>query len=157
MGITAGAMRKRLEAYVDTRNELEMQALRLDQKRQQVGDIKSPKYEPTAAASSTPGNPVARDVIALERLEERVAELTAQERSEHEALELIISRVTNAQQRALLRMRYFDLMEWPDIAFSFYGDSIDYITEEREYVTKCYRLHTRAVSSMCSVQRRLIA
>lgn len=156
MGITAGAMRKRLEAYVNLRHELSMQAQRLDQKRQTVGDIKSPSYDP-GKAPSTPGDAVAREVLALERLEERVAELAAQERSEHDDLERIIARVTNAQQRALLRLRYFDLMEWQDIAFSFFGDRVDFLTEEHDYVTKCYRLHTRAVSSMCSVQRRLIA
>lgn len=156
MGITAGSMRKRLEAYVDLRRELKLQALRLDQMRQTVGDVRSPKYEP-GKASSTPGDTVARQVVALEALEERVAELHEREQSEHADLERIISHVTNAQQRALLRMRYFDLMEWPDIAFSFYGDRVDYLTEEHDYVTKCYRLHTRAVSSMCAVRRRLSA
>lgn len=156
MADTAGAMRKRLEAYVDLRRELKMQALRLDQMHQTVGDVRSPSYEP-GKASSTPGDGVSRSVIALEALEERVAELAHRETEEHDDLERIISRVNNAQQRALLRMRYFDLMEWPEIAFSFYGDRIDYLTEEHDYVTKCYRLHTRAVSSMCAVRRRMIA
>lgn len=156
MAETAVAMRKRLEAYIDLRRELKMQALRLDQMRQTVGDVKSPRYEP-GKASATPGDAVARSVVALEALEERVAELADREAEEHDALERIICRVTNAQQRALLRLRYFDMMEWPEIAFSFYGDRIDYITEERDYVAKCYRLHTRAVSSMCTVRRRMIA
>ena len=156
MAVTERTMRQRLDAYVDLRKELRMQAMRLDQMRQTIGDIRSPKYEP-GKASSGPDDGVARDVIALENLEHRVAELIGHEESEHDDLERMICRVTNAQQRALLRLRYFDLKDWADIAFAFFGDRADFLTEEHDYVAKCYRLHSRAVSSLVAVHRRMFA
>lgn len=46
MAVTARTMRQRLDAYVDLRKELRMQAMRLDQMRQTIGDIRSPSTNP---------------------------------------------------------------------------------------------------------------
>ncbi len=156
MGTSDGAMRRRLEAYVDLRHEIKMQTLRLENMTQSVGDVRSPSYEP-GKAPSLPGDAVSRKVIALESLARRVSELVEMERTEHDELERMVSRIPNAQQRVVLRMRYFDLMEWRDIAFALYGDRVDYVSDEGGYVARCYRIHTRAVSSMCSTRHRMSA
>lgn len=152
----AASMRKRLEAYADMRKELGMQTLRLEQMRDTLGDIKSPQYK-VGKTTGTPGDGVSRDVLALERLEERVASLAILEHDEHEALERMVGRLYNVEHRMLLRMRYFDAMDWDDIAFNFYGDRIDYLTEEHEYKRKLYRLHTRAVGALSCVQARYLS
>ena len=146
---TTDSVRSRLEAYRSACREYDLQINRLEQKRQEVGDVKSPTFEalPTTVSSSDPN---ARKVLELMRLEERISSLREWIEDEHETLELYIQRMTNAEQRMVLRMRYFDGMEWPDITFVYYGDRVDYVTEEDSYKHRLYDIHTRAVTSLAS-------
>lgn len=156
MANSAVSMRKRLEGYADMRKELDMQTLRLEQMRDTIGDIRSPQYKP-GKTRCTPSDGVSRNVVMLERLEERVERLRILEHDEREALERMIEHLYNAKHRALLRMRYFDALDWTDIAFQFYGDRVDFFVEEHEYTRKLYRLHTRAVGALACVHARQMA
>lgn len=153
MNKAAESTKSRLQAYLNACRELELQELRLDQKRAAVGDIKSPTLDamPKAYSSSDPN---ARKVLELLRLEERVKDLKTFVRDEHEALELAIQRMRNAEQRMVLRMKYFDGMSWDEINFVFYGERIDFLTEESRYRQQLYDIHSRALVSLASVLAR---
>lgn len=148
---TSASVRSQLEAYRSACRELDLQLQRLEQKRQELGDIKSPTLEAMPAGFNA-GDPNARKVMELVKLEERIENLEAQIESEHNELEPLIQRMKNAEQRMVLRMRYFDGMEWDDITFAFYGDRIDYVTEEKSYRHQLYDTHTRAISSLAVVK-----
>lgn len=146
--------RARLEAFREQRRELNMQTLRLRQMRDNIGDVKSPDLEAKPKVMSF-GDATTRKVIALQELAEVVEDLTIRDHDEHEALEAIIKHVYRADQRFVLRMRYFDLLEWPDIAFALYGDRADYLTGEKEYINHLYRIHTKAIRSMTAARRAM--
>lgn len=151
---TTSSIRSQLEAYRNDCRELELQLLRLDQKRQEVGDVKSPTLEamPASVANSDPN---ARKALELMKLEERIGNLEAHLEAEHDDLERLIRRMKNPEQRMVLRMRYFDGMEWDDINFAYYGDRVDYLTEEKNYKHQLYDIHTRAITSLASVKTTL--
>lgn len=147
---TSDSVRARLEAYRNICREYDLQILRYEQKRQEIGDIKSPTFEalPSVTVSSDPN---ARKVVELMRLEERIVYLKEWIGEEHDALEKAIQRVRNPEQRMVLRMRYFDDMDWSDITFAYYGDRVDYVTEEDSYRHRLYDIHTKAITSLASV------
>lgn len=146
------AMRSRLKRYVNTRKEIAYQRQRLETLREEVGFIRSPSMD--LSRSRFTDNKQERLLIRLEEMETKLSQLIADEAEEYEALERIVCKLNNPEQRAIIRMRYFDLMEWPDIVFTMFGDRVDFITEEEDYRRRSYRIHTKAVSTMASISHR---
>ena len=143
----------RLKAYSDLRRELEMQSVRLVQMREQMGELRSPALGIMPPTFSD-GDKVSRDIIRISELEQTVESLFASERAEHDELERIIKRMHNADQRFLIRSRYFDGMDWEQIAEMMYGDRADYTLNRRDYVVKLYHLHTKSIISMTAARCR---
>ena len=63
-------------------------------------------------------------------------------------LEGLIGRLHSADERAVLRMRYFDLSGWPEIRSSLYGDKPDFLQREQSYSRRAFRLHTDALAAL---------
>lgn len=149
----SNAMKLRLEGYSDMLAELKIQSERLRRKIEELGDIRGIDYS-KGNVCAPPGNPVASEILAVERLAEEVDDIAEREHDEHEALERMVSRIGNVEQRAVIRMKYFDGMGWDDIASFFYGERADFETYRSDYIHILHKTHTRAVASMARMARR---
>lgn len=143
------SMKLRLEGYANMLKELRMQLARLERKVAALGEIGGLDYS-RGMVAAPPGDPVANEIQAIEHLREAVAEIAVREEAEHAALERIIARMANAEQRAVIRMRYFDGLDWGDIADCFYGDRTDFDIYRGEYIHILQKIHTRAVAAMAA-------
>lgn len=144
------SIRARLDAYLNMRRELAYQTMRLKNIYQSIDAIKSPTME--SASHNGVHDGVSLRVAEMMQLEEKIDDLRESCVAEQESLEKIISRIPSAEQRCLLRMRYFDAMRWSEITHAFFGDQIDYASKEDEYRRVLYVLHTRALRSMAHVK-----
>lgn len=147
------SMKLRLEGYANMLKELRMQLARLERKVATLGEIGGLDYS-RGMVAAPPGDPVANEIQAIEHLREAVAEIAVREEAEHAALERIIARVANAEQRTVIRMRYFDGMDWTEIAECFYGDRPNFAQYRSDYIGILQRLHTRAVAAMAAAARK---
>ena len=75
----------------------------------------------------------------------------AQEEAEREAIERIIENLKTANERAVIRLRYFDRLEWSDVTFLLFGDRADYIDKMDIYQDRTYKIHGRALWKMAEV------
>lgn len=145
-------VKERLRRYADLLDEIDMQRLRLDMMRGDMGGLRSPSYDSQGSGSGQADpDGVHRKAARAIALEERIEADRLRAEAEHDELERMVSRVPHAMERAVLRMRYFDRMSWDEVAFSLYGDRADYLDMAFEYRQRVYKRHREAVLSLALV------
>lgn len=143
-------VKERLRRYSDLLDEIDMQRLRLDMMRADMGGLRSPSYDPQGSAQTDPDG-VHRKAARAISLEERIEADVLRAEAEHGELERMVRRIPRAMERAVIRMRYFDRMSWDEVAFSLYGDRADYLDMAFEYRQRVYRRHREALLSLALV------
>lgn len=147
------ATKNRLREYTALLREIDNQRERLERHIISMGPS-SPNL--TGMPSSHGGQPqskVARDVEKKIELEEQIAELVAQERAERKKLEQLIRKIKSPDERAVLRMRYFDREEWQDITHSLFRKAKDYKGNFQNYQRKTYKIHGAALVSLSEASK----
>lgn len=144
-------MKDRLRRYSDLLDEIDMQRLRLDMMRADMGGLRSPSYGSEGSSSPDPDG-VHRKASRAIALEERIESDRLCAQAEHDELERMVRRIPHAMERAVLRMRYFDRMPWDEVAFALYGDKDDYLDMAFEYRQRVYRRHREALLSLALVE-----
>ncbi|MBQ9229066.1 MAG: DUF1492 domain-containing protein [Paludibacteraceae bacterium] len=140
------AIKNRFRAYADLLREIDNQKERLDRHVASMGPA-SPNVTGMPHAKGGHHSKVERDVEKKIELEEQIAELVAEEREERKTLEHTIRRIKNPDERAVLRMRYFDREEWQDITHSLFRKAKDYKRNFTNYQRKTYKIHGAALVS----------
>ena len=92
------------------------------------------------------------DAAQYERMEQEVVDLGhAIEREERAALEAMIRQVENPDERAVLRLRYFDRADWDGICAVLFSDRQDYLERIDSYQNRTYKAHGRALLRMAEI------
>ena len=144
-------VKARLRRYSDLLDEIDMQRLRLDMMRGDMGGLRSPSYDSQGSEQTDP-DMVHRKAARAIALEERIEADVLRAEAEREDLERMVRRIPRAMERAVLRMRYFDRMSWDEVAFALYGDRADYLDMAFEYRQRVYRRHREALLSLALVE-----
>ena len=90
-------------------------------------------------------------VLRKMELEEQIEERLAEEREERAALEAMIRQVENPDERAVLRLRYFDRADWESTCGVLFGDRRDYVDRVDAYQNRTYKIHGRALLNLAAV------
>ena len=98
------------------------------------------------------GAPLANSRKAREaELNEERLKKEAEEREERAALEAMIRQVENPDERAVLRLRYFDRADWDGICAVLFSDRQDYLERIDSYQNRTYKIHGRALLNLAAV------
>lgn len=151
--IKTQAIKDRLNAYLELRKEIDNQRKRLDLMENMYASLSVPDPELAGMPRAKGGvsNPTA---VAVERkieLEEQICEVEAKEKAERAAIEAMLEQIYNSDERAVIRLRYFDRQEWPDVCFVMYGDEIDFIDRQESYQNRTYKAHGRALLKLADI------
>lgn len=101
--------------------------------------------------SGTPSDRTGLMVMRKMELEEQIEERLAEEREERAALEAMIRQVENPDERAVLRLRYFDRADWDGICAVLFSDRQDYLERIDSYQNRTYKAHGRALLRMAEI------
>jgi len=101
--------------------------------------------------SGTPTDRTGMMVLRKMELEEQIEERLAEEREERAALEAMIRQVENPDERAVLRLRYFDRADWDGICAVLFSDRQDYLERIDSYQNRTYKAHGRALLRMAEI------
>lgn len=144
-------IRKRLDDYTALLREIDNQNERLDTIETKMAAPPGPNMTGLPSGKGSPSDRVSMIVIRKLALEEQIAKTVAMERAENAAIEAMIVQMADPDERAAIRMRYFDRYEWEDIAFALYGDRPDYTNRTAAYMNRVYKLHGRALLSLAAI------
>ena len=148
------AIKERLQNYSDMVREFENQNERYVRL---VTAMESPKVQ---SFDTMPGGGTAagdRMTVNIARKIELEKSLEGDEKAikeERAQLERLIRKVKKPDERAVIRMKYFDGMGWTDIADALFRKIPDFNKAARLYLDKAYKLHGTALLSLAEAQER---
>lgn len=144
-------IKDRLADYTAMLRDIDNQIERLDRMTLTMAAPPGSDMTGMPRGSGTPTDRTGMMVARKLELEEQIKESIAEERWENAAIERMIRKLDNPDERAVLRLRYFDRAEWEDVTFALYGDRDDYIDRAATYERRTFRLHGRALLALARV------
>lgn len=144
-------IKERLGKYTRLLREIDNQYERLG--RMEISMVAPPGPDMTGMprGSGTPTDRTGMMVLRKMELEEQIEERLAEEREERAALEAMIRQVENPDERAVLRLRYFDRADWDGICAVLFSDRQDYLERIDSYQNRTYKAHGRALLRMAEI------
>lgn len=144
-------IKERLGKYTRLLREIDNQYERLGRMEISMAAPPGPDMTGMPRGSGTPTDRTGMMVLRKMELEEQIEERLAEEREERAALEAMIRQVENPDERAVLRLRYFDRADWDGICAVLFSDRQDYLERIDSYQSRTYKAHGRALLRMAEI------
>lgn len=144
-------IKERLGKYTRLLREIDNQYERLGRMEISMAAPPGPDMTGMSRGSGTPTDRTGMMVLRKMELEEQIEERLAEEREERAALEAMIRQVENPDERAVLRLRYFDRADWDGICAVLFSDRQDYLERIDSYQNRTYKAHGRALLRMAEI------
>lgn len=140
-----------LRRYTAMLRNIDNQYARLDRLAVKMEAPPGPDLTGMPRGQGTPTDRTGMMVMRKMELEEQITKAIDEERAERRAIDSMIEEIGDPDERAVLRLRYFDRAEWEDVTFALYGDRADYIDRAATYERRTFRLHGRALLTLARV------
>ena len=144
-------IKERLGKYTGLLREIDNQYERLGRMEISMAAPPGPDMTGMPRGSGTPTDRTGMMVLRKMELEEQIEERLAEEREERAALEAMIRQVENPDERAVLRLRYFDRADWDGICAVLFSNRQDYLERIDSYQNRTYKAHGRALLRMAEI------
>lgn len=145
------AVKKRLEAYRDKERDIENQLERLEGFEMRLKSIGSPTLSDMPKIQSVSHDRIA-DIIAQKmELEEEIQGDIDFQRKERKEINLVLKKLPTSDEKAVIRMRYFDRLSWYDVTDMLFGGKADYLGKEDTYLRRTHNIHRSALINMTEI------
>lgn len=99
------------------------------------------------------GNATMDSVIRKSDTETYIDKLETLVNKEQRQIEEVLKKIVKANQKYVIRLKYYHCLDWDDIADQMYGDIRGYYNNLDKYKTKCMRVHGLALQNILLVQK----
>lgn len=140
-------IKERLQQYAEMCRDFENQHERYIRLVATIGSPKTQSYDAMPGGSPSDDALMNKIILKMELETELESDKKALE-AERKELEKLIRRLKKADERAVIRMKYFDGMDWVDICHTLYHKQKDYKRMTRQYLDKSYKLHGAALINL---------
>ena len=144
-------IKERLGKYTRLLREIDNQYERLGRMEISMAGRRGPDMTGMPRGSGTPSDRTGLMVMRKMELEEQIQETIAEEQKERASIEAMIQRVKHPDERAVLRLRYFDRADWDGICAVLFSDRQDYLERIDSYQNRTYKAHGRALLRMAEI------
>ena len=135
-------IKDRLATYTAMLRDIDNQLERLDRMEMTMAAPPGPDLTGMPRGSGTPSDRTGMMVERKMELEEQIDRLKAEEKQERNAIEALILRLSDPDERAVIRLRYFDRADWESTCGVLFGDRTEW--------TPTRTGHTRSTAAPCS-------
>lgn len=142
------AVRERLNQYLNTEEELDNQIERLERLESKMKGISAQVLTGMPRSPSASTDRMADMLGWKEELEQSIKETVSQQSQERNEIEAILTHIEKPDERAVIRMRYLDRMEWKEVLDMMFGGKADFLEKEETYERRMYRVRNSAMLSM---------
>ena len=138
-------IKDRLAAYTAMLRDIDNQLERLDRMEMTMASPPGPDLTGMPRGSGTPSDRTGMMVERKMELEEQIDRLKAEEKQERNAIEGLILQLSDPDERAVIRLRYFDRADWESTCGVLFGDRRDYVdrVDAYEHLNSDYTTETR--------------
>lgn len=144
-------IKDRLAAYTAMLKDIDNQLERLDRMEMTMASPPGPDLTGMPRGSGTPSDRTGMMVERKMELEEQIDRLKAEEKKERNAIEGLILQLSDPDERAVIRLRYFDRADWESTCGVLFGDRRDYVDRVDAYQNRTYKIHGRALLNLAAV------
>lgn len=138
----------RLEAYRDKNRDIDNQIERLERMEARMYGLGSPVMSDMPKGSNGSTDRMA-DMIAMRDCLKEEIEISVNEQSEERAyFEKVVKTFRNSDEKAVIRMRYFDGVQWEEVVDMLFGGKKDYLGKEDTYKRRTFKIRKRALYHM---------
>ena len=149
---SVASIKDRLYRYLETEAEIEMELERYENLDVKIQGLHSPQI-----TDMPKGGPVEYRLEALldqkAELDEKIKRLSARQTYERRWIEEVLSHLSKASEREVIRLKYIDACSWNDVAFSLFGGNVDFNERDDSYIRRTTKLHGRALAAMAEHAR----
>lgn len=142
------AMKARLLGYRDIVKEIEADSERLERLETKMYGVGAQNITDMPKSPSPAADRIADMLQDKVELEEEIRSAIEKKRTEKEYLNSIIKQLRRSEERAVIRIRYFDCASWNEVVDVMFGDRPDLLEKEDTYLRRVYKLHGQALYSM---------
>lgn len=142
------AVKARLYEYRDIAKEIDSQSERLERLKSKMYGVGAQAITDMPRTPSPDFDRMAGLIQQKEELEKEIKEAVERQRSEREYLEGVVKHLRRAEERTVIRVRYFDCASWNDVVDLMFGDSPDLLEKEDGYLRRVYKIHGQALYGM---------
>ena len=143
-----GAIKQRLQNFKETSRDLEMQ---LDRLQMYIESIESPGSPTISDMPKSPSPDVDKFTVKIAKkidLENCIRSTVAVLEDEKSYFETVLSHIRKADEKAVIRFRYFDSLNWNKIAEIMFGSNSLYDEKQDTYLRRVHKLHGSALLNM---------
>lgn len=134
-------IKDRLAAYTAMLRDIDNQLERLDRMEMTMASPPGPDLTGMPRGSGTPSDRTGMMVERKMELEEQIDRLKAEEKQERNAIEGLILQLSDPDERAVIRLRYFDRADWESTCGVLFGDRRDYVDRVDAYPGSMVMIH----------------
>lgn len=145
------AVKYRLIEYRERAKDIEIQTERLDRLEMKILSIGSPTLSDIPKSPSPPQDRTTALIADKIDLENDIRQVIAEQRREKEAIEVILRKLRHSEERAVIRMRYFDGASWNDVVDMLFGGKDDFLGKEDTYLRRTHKIHGSALLNMAII------
>jgi len=145
------AVKYRLIEYRERAKDIESQTERLDRLEMKILSIGSPTLSDMPKSPSPPQDRTTALIADKIDLENDIRQAIAEQRREKEAIEVILRKLRHSEERAVIRMRYFDGASWNDVVDMLFGGKDDFLGKEDTYLRRTHKIHGSALLNMALI------
>lgn len=153
-----GEMNEQVKSWLGRYRELTQDASHIEQR---IESLRSRLENPGAAnldgmprSPGFAGDRLGQQLAVISDLEEELKAALTARWEVYQEIEGEIRQITGrgaADRKAVLRSKYLDLLSWPDLTFSFFGEREDFVDKEESYQRRALRLHGAAIAALTEI------
>ena len=143
------SMKERLDSYRNLNIEIDNCVNRLDRLEEKIYNISPSMHGESGSGkgSSSSNSKIQHIIESKEQLTEKMNSLIRYRTAESKAIEEIIEKLKNPDEKLIIYLRYFDNEKWSTISEIMFGSEEDFIHNDN-YMKKIFRIHSRALANM---------
>lgn len=145
------AMKERLNRYRENERDIDNQIERLERLVSKMTGAGSQVITDMPRAPSVSTDRMAEFVEQKEELEASIRKAVEEQSCERSKIESILKQLAHSDEKAVIRIRYFDRESWSVVTKMMFGGKDDFYRKEDTYLRRVHKIHCSALLNMAKV------
>lgn len=141
-------VKERLNEYREKERDIDNQIERLERLVAKMTGPGAQAITDMPRAPSATDDRMAELVGQKEELESSIRKSVKEQSEERMEIEKILKRLRHSDERAVIRMRYFDRESWNGVTEMMFGGKADFMGKEDTYLRRVHKIHGSALLNM---------
>lgn len=142
------AIKKRLKEYTERERDIVNQLERIERMEAKLTSVCSPVFSDLPKSASPSQQRMADLTEQKIDLENKVSRAMERQKEERAELSEIVDCLESSDEKAVIRMRYFDFSGWDSVLSMLFGGKEDFLDKLDSYKRRMYTLHGSALLNM---------